>query len=241
VQILRNWNEIGAAVRNLKHSGLPLHTDPPKCWDFWQIREFLLRHGVGPGAAIVDLGCGAALGGSVTLEFLRSLGHTRLVGIDRYIPYYARLGAALRGWKIFRNPRPYRLIQGDLTQTRLGAGSVDAAILLSVIEHGVDLQRLFGELSRVMKPGGCVYLSTDYWQEPLTPAPRLSASGARDNEALPWKIFDRESISALLRSARAFGFEEAGGGTIPPGEDRPVHWLGLDYTFIALDLRKVQP
>lgn len=238
MKVLRNWEEVGASVNDLKEMGLPTHSDPTKCWDFDNIRKTFSAR-VSRDASVVDLGCGPSVYGCMTLELLRAMGYRRLLGIDLRVPLYARLAAAMRGWRKFGTPFPYRVISSDLISTGLERGSVDAAVLLSVVEHGVDLEKLFAELDRILKGGGLVYLSTDYWEEPLEGGGSIVASGPYKNDPLPWSILDRSSVEELLDTAESFGFRVLGSREIPPCKDRTVFWQGRRYTFIAIEFEKV--
>ncbi|MDP2690262.1 MAG: class I SAM-dependent methyltransferase [Deltaproteobacteria bacterium] len=237
MKVLKDWAEIGDSVNALVKAGLPLHSTPAKCWDFDNIREAFTGMVPGRDANIVDLGCGPSLNGCMTLELLRSLGYRNLTGIDIHIPAYTRLAASVRGFRKARTVKPYRMVTSDITATKLKHGSVDAAVLLSVVEHGVDIERLFAELERIVKKGGIVYLSTDYWEEPLGLLPE-AASGARNNRALPWTIFDKAGVREMIRAAEEHGFKVRGNGRIPPCSGRPVYWQGVYYTFIAIIFEK---
>lgn len=240
MKVLKNWLEIGESVNSLVAAELPLHNTPAKCWDFKNIKEMFAEKLPDKNSIIVDLGCGPSHNGCVTLEFLLSLGYRNLTGIDIHIPAYTRLAAAIRGWKKEHTFKPYRMVTSDITATKLKDGTVDGAILLSVVEHGVNLKRLFAELKRVMKKGGMVYLSTDYWERPIGLDPGMkAASGAQCNTALPWTIFDKMSIRKMIEVAGENGFKPIGGPDIPPCTDRPVYWHGVYYTFIAMFFEKV--
>lgn len=239
MKVLCDWNEVGSSVNSLKKAGLPLHTDPAKCWDFDNIRDLFTERVKDKASLIADLGCGPSMYGCVTLELLRSMGYVNLTGIDLHVPAYTRVASALRGYKKGKTLSPYRILKSDLTSTSFKTASVDAAILLSVIEHGVDLVKLFAELERIMKKGGVVYLSTDYWEDHKAAAKGYAASGASENSELPWRIFDKPTIKELLTIASKHGFEH-GGGAVPPCKDRVVWWQGQYYTFIAINLVKRQ-
>lgn len=239
MNILNNWNEIGNAINTLKACALPLHSEPAKSWDFSNIRSTLMRNNINRDAKIVDLGCGASIYGAITLEFLRAMGYKNLMGLDLYIPLYARLGAAIRGLVKFREFMPYRLKSGDMTSIDLASHSIDMAILLSVVEHGVDLDKLFDNLARILKIGGTVYLSTDYWHDKIHVKTSLVASGAHDNKPLSWTIFDLESLRNLIETAKKHGFRLRDGGEIPPCQDSPVYWQGYNYTFVAIEFEKM--
>ena len=239
MKVLQNWNEVGSAVNNLKRTGLPLHTDPAKCWDFNNIRELFLEKVQNRRAHIVDLGCGPSMHGCMTLELLRCMGYKNLIGIDFHVPLYTRLAAKMRGLLKHHSLKPYQMKRADITCTGLNDNMVDASILLSVVEHGVNLDKLFLELYRIMKKGGIVYLSTDYWEDTLRGAPTSAASGAFRNSNFAWSIFDRSSIKAIVGIAEKNGFQACDYGEIPSCTDRPVFWNSVYYTFIAVVFVKI--
>ncbi|MEW6540785.1 MAG: methyltransferase domain-containing protein [Bacillota bacterium] len=240
MKVLKNWNEIGVSVNRLKEAGLPLHTDPVKCWDFNNIRELITTYVSSKEACIVDLGCGPSVYGCLTLELLRSMGYKNLLGIDIHIPPYSTVAAKLRGWAKYRTLKPYRMKKADIVATGLESGIVDFSILLSVVEHGVDITGLFHELNRIMKKGGIVYLSTDYWEEEIIHISDMVASGAFKNRKLHWTIFNRDSIQELIATAIAQGFRVIDEADIPRCEERPAFWNNIYYTFIAIEFEKVR-
>ncbi len=241
MKVLKNWYEVGKSVNVLKEAGLPLHTDPVKNWDFNNIREMFSAR-VNKGSHIADLGCGPSLNGCMTLNLLASMGYDNLTGIDLYIPIYTRLAAIMQGWKKFNVFRPpYRMISADITSTGLGEDTVDAVVLLSVVEHGVNLEKLFFELNRILKTNGVVYLSTDYWKEVVSDSVITVASGAYQNDPLPWSIFDNNSILNLLSIGEKNGFRVCDGKLFPPCEDRPVFWQKNYYTLISIEFEKIGP
>lgn len=237
IYALKDWNEVGQAINELKEAGLPLHSDPIKSWDLNNIRRFLSRELRCSDASIVDLGCGPGLMGCLTLNLLRTMGYSNLHGIDLYVPLHCRVPPICWGWLRHRQIRPYRLTRGDITCTRLPAMSIDAAVLLSVIEHGVDIRSLLQELNRIVVPGGLVYVSTDYWPDKVTIS-QSAASGAGGNALLPWKIFSKEELLELIAVAGTFGFEPVNGSLDLVTQSRPASWLGFRYTFAAMELRK---
>jgi 2-polyprenyl-3-methyl-5-hydroxy-6-metoxy-1,4-benzoquinol methylase len=56
---------------------------------------------------------------------------------------------------------------GDITPTDYDSATFDVISCLSVIEHGVDPKEYFREASRILKPGGILITSTDYWQSQI--------------------------------------------------------------------------
>jgi SAM-dependent methyltransferase len=103
---------------------------------------------------------------------------------------------------------------------------------MSVIEHGVPLVDYFREMHRILKPGGLLITSTDYFPTPIDTG-KLVAHGA------PIKIFTRDEIEAALRLAVETGFELTGEVNLDCDE-KPVRWeqCNLDFTFVIFTLRK---
>jgi SAM-dependent methyltransferase len=57
-------------------------------------------------------------------------------------------------------------VQGDATTLPLGDGVVDNVVMLGGIHHVPDRAKLFGEIHRILKPGGCFYFREpvdDFW------------------------------------------------------------------------------
>jgi SAM-dependent methyltransferase len=235
VKILKDWNEIGRAVNSLKEAGLPLHPDPPKCWDLNNVRGFLDRYAPDKVARIIDLGCGPSAHGCAALELMRSMGYTNLLGIDLHVPLYTRMATAIRGFVMHGSLVPYKVTRGDITSTRLPSSSFDAAVAVSVVEHGVDLGAFFEEASRLLKPGRALYVSTDYWHTPIDTTGIEAGSGARGASALGWRIFDPEGMARLIAAARMTGLnvEEPLPTLAVAGGQGPVFWNGRFYTFLC--------
>ena len=80
---------------------------------------------------------------------------------------------------------------------------------------------------------GVLIITTDYWHQKIDTSDSFRAYG------LPWKIFDRDEVSAMVDSARRAGFELLEDtDVIPPCESAPVVWQRRRYTFIGLAFRK---
>jgi 2-polyprenyl-3-methyl-5-hydroxy-6-metoxy-1,4-benzoquinol methylase len=104
---------------------------------------------------------------------------------------------------------------------------------LSVIEHGVPVKGFLVEAARLLKPGGVLFISTDYDQNP----PDTTGKTAYGQ---PVHIFSPDEIRDIVKQAGDVRLKLVGELRLDHAE-RPVHWsrLGIDYTFISLGLRKV--
>lgn len=227
IRVLRDWREVGEAVVALQREGLPLHDAPQKNFDHFMLREVLA--GLDKEIPIVDLGCGHAY----TLAFLHALRFSRLVGVDLTIDGWARarrvrLMLRERSWRA-----PYRLIRGDLARTPLLSGSQDVVLSISTIEHGVEVEAFLAEAARLLRPGGLLFLTTDYWED------KISTTGS-EAFGMPWQIFSREQIVALVDSASRLGLKPVANGNVPPCLDKTVFWQGHDYTFVAILFKKCE-
>jgi SAM-dependent methyltransferase len=223
IRVLEGWSEIGEANKSLARSGLPRHQTAEKNWDLFLLTQTLA--GVPFDARVVDLGCG----GSQTLKYLAALGYREILGIDLHITWRARLSLL---WRLLRKRPAYRLRTGDITRTGLERSSVDVAVCISVIEHGVPTSEFIAEVARILRPGGILFVTTDYWPKTIKTPNRTVAFGLR------WRIFDRDAIADLIATAsdhRLFVDADLPHMTLGEG---PVVWGGHEYTFIAMTFRK---
>jgi SAM-dependent methyltransferase len=213
--VLQDRAEWQAAVSELRRLGLPLHRDQPKNWDTLAALGAILAR-ADRSAAILD--AGAALY-STMLPVLWRYGYQRLTGINLEFRRPARRG-------------PASFLPGDLTATGFDDESFDVITCLSVIEHGVDLTAYFKEASRLLRPGGILFTSTDFNCEPVDTT-GMTAYG------VPVHIFTPAEITAALDTAAQLGLRPTGELDLRCSE-RPITWrrLGLRYTFLAFTLRK---
>ena len=99
-----------------------------------------------------------------------------------------------------------------------------------MLEHGVDQPHFLAEAHRILKPGGQLILSTDFWYERL--APKSSLFGASD------AVFAPDDIERFLELARTAGFEVPE-VSWPESKGPPIIEFGdLSYTFLFLSMRK---
>ena len=214
-RVLQTTAEVDRAMAAVKAAGLPRHQDRPKNWDFLVALGAILAR-VPRTGEILDAG---ATQYSRLLPWLYLYGYRGLRGIDLTYEKPIRRGSI-------------RYERMDLTRTTFGDGSFDAITCLSVIEHGVPLDDYVREMARLLKPGGLLITSTDFWCEPIDTA-GLEAYG------VPVKIFAPADIHAWLALA-------ADAGLVPSGpldlscDERVVTWVrtGLRYTFLNVILEK---
>lgn len=212
---LKTRPDVEQALALVRKLGLVDHGDLPKNWDALAALAVVLDH-TDPSAAVLDAGAEYY---SPLLPSLFLYGYRNLVGINLAFHKVVRRG-------------PIRYEPGDLTKTRFDPGSFDAITCLSVIEHGVDLDGYFREMARILKPGGILVTSTDYWPEPL-------ATGSAIVYGCPVKIFTEAEIRSALELAERHGFELTGPVDLM-AQDRAVRWegVGLDFTYVTFCLRK---
>lgn len=87
---------------------------------------------------------------------------------------------------------------GDLMQTPFPDESFDQVFSLSVIEHEVNYSRFAQEVSRILKKGGELIVSFDYWPEKIdTSLTKLYS--------LSWNILDRINVMQLISELKEVG------------------------------------
>lgn len=212
--VLTTRTDAAAAVVEVRSLGLSPYDSPAqKNWDSLAALSAIVKT-TAPESRILDAG---AVFDSKILPWLSAYGYTNLTGINLSFRSPVRVGNILYD-------------QGDLTRTRFADASVDAVACLSVIEHGVDLTSYFSEMWRVLKPGGILVTSTDYWPEPIDTS-GMTTFGAE------WRIFDREAMRRAIQIAAQCGFVLDGALELDARE-RTVAWSGREYTFIYFALTK---
>jgi len=184
--VLQTYAESDLAAARAMTLCLPSHRGRAKNWDSLAALDCILAN-TRPDGNILDAGAELY---SVILPWLFLYGYRKLHGIN--LAFQERTQ---------RGPIVYE--HGDITRTLYESGSFDAVTCLSVIEHGVDLTAYFREMSRILKPGGILLTSTDYWETPVDTRGQV-VYGA------PVHIFSEVEIRDALRIAERFGFETTG-------------------------------
>lgn len=223
---LRTAQEVEDAVAGLKRLGLKPHPAWEKNWDLYRAILFVTQH-MTKNATILDAGARW----SPILQRLEQLGYERLFACDTEQEERgkrSRLKALLRPSKI-------RFTQTDITQAGLRDDAFDVVTCISVIEHGVDPVTYFREVARILKPGGMLITSTDYWCESIDTT-GIYPYGERYGQM---KVFTPSEIRDLVTMAAQSGlrlFEDLHLDC----QERVVTWerVGRQYTFTFWVLQK---
>lgn len=123
---------------------------------------------------------------------------------------------------------------GDIMHTDFSTDYFGFVACLSTIEHGVDEFKFLREMSRIIMPGGHLFVSFDYWHDPIDVGDR-TAFGA------PVRIFDMHDVLKMVNYAAAKDLilaDRAHKTLELKCQDKVVKWLGLEYTFMNLLFRK---
>ncbi|MDQ2911871.1 MAG: methyltransferase domain-containing protein [Chloroflexota bacterium] len=235
--ILRSRKEVDGANELAAAIGLAPNPVPSKSWDNLLAVRVIEQLGTPVGAAVADLGCRSG----ILLTWLDQRGYRNLYGCDLRRPF-PPLRAALRlglwrtlsaGVVTYLRHRS-RLRTAPVEDTGLPPGLFSVVTSMSVVEHGVDLRAFFAEAARLLRPGGLLVVSTDYWPLPIDVGSlrRFSVSGGRD------RVFDRAGVEELCGIARDAGFVAPENPDLDADEP-VVTSAGFAYTFLLLTLLRL--
>jgi SAM-dependent methyltransferase len=214
--VLKTQEEADNAIRQVRKLGLPVMKDLPKNWDSLAALDLILRR-TGKDARVFDAG------GELYSMILQWL----------YLYGYRNLLAGNLAFQKPINKGPIVYLHSDITQTGFDGAVFDAITCLSVIEHGVSLRSYFREMARILKPGGVLITSTDYFET------RVDTGGQRAY-GVPIHVFDREEIIEAMEIAGEFGLTPLGPMELS-SDEKVVSWRGrnqLRYTFVIFSLCK---
>jgi len=213
--MLKSRAEWQQATNEAKRLHVPLHRSEEKNWDHLAAVDAIV--GTKPQSACI-LDAGAEFYSNV-LPALYVYGYRHLYGMNLSFTDAARRGSI-------------RYIPGDITRTDFADGFFDAVTCMSVIEHGVPLEPYFREMYRVLKPGGLLITSTDYFTEPIE-------TGNKSAHGAPIKVFCKPEVEEMIALAKRCGFETTAEIDLD-GAERTVRWdkFDLEYTFLIFTLRK---
>ena len=213
--VLKSRAEWQQSTREGKQLHLPLHRSDEKNWDHLAAVRAIVG-ATQKTARVLDAGAEFY---SNVLPALFRCGYRHLYGMNLSFTDPARRG-------------PIQYLHGDITATEFSDAFFDAITCMSVIEHGVPLKPYFEEMYRLLKPGGILITSTDYYPEPINTRNKVAHDA-------PIKIFTRQEARDIIALAHGVGFESTGPIDLECS-DRPVRWdlYGLEYSFLIFTLRK---
>jgi SAM-dependent methyltransferase len=220
--VLKNSSQIDEAVKYLLSLNLFPHSDRVKSWDVSKMVDIINKDD--RTSSILDVGCND----SPILLMLKRLGFTELYGCDLFFDASSNSQLGIN-----KTALPNLSIQ-NLENTNYRNDMFDYITSLSVIEHGVNIEKYFIEMNRILKKGGILLTSTDYWHDKINNSTKVFSFST-----VPDKIFSRNEMENIVILAEENGFE-----LIEPidylCEDKVVHWhsIGIDLTFLFFALRK---
>ena len=101
-----------------------------------------------PGATVVDIGCGAGMDLMLAARAVGPDGHA--IGIDMTEPMAERARASARALGCAH----VEVRAGDVLDVPVDSGSVDFVVSNGVLNLAPDKRQAFGEVFRILKPGG---------------------------------------------------------------------------------------
>jgi len=219
---LQSRAEIMAASTVAHWLGLPSHHDQQKNWDTLKSLYYVLMLS-SRELPVVDVGSGI---NSVILKWLSKLGYQKLYACD------------IRPIDPGKYPQQkIRFSVQDLTQTNYPASFFQAITAISVIEHGVPIDAYVKEMSRILRPGGLLLTSTDYWSEPID----CNGIYPYGSQMGRMKVFQRHEIEGFCQVAERNGLTLCSPLNLDTTE-RAVRWDRVDreFTFAFIALRKTK-
>lgn len=210
---LDSW--LGALLRRFRINSSLSVGDQVKSWDVLKTIEFIELN-FPKESSTLDLGSFCS---EVPVALAR-LGYKKVHGIDL-------------NPKISQMPFAGSNVQydvGNFMAAPYAEASFDAITAISVIEHGYEPQRLFAEVSRLLKPGGCFIASFDYWPEKVD-------TGDTKFFDMSWLIFSEADVRELISVAKKYDLHPVG-SLEPEAGERTVDCMGYAYSFGWIVLRK---
>ena len=215
--------ECQVASELVRFLDLPSHHDEQKNWDTLKCLHYILTY-ADESSPVLDAG---ASSGSVILSWLNHLGYTQMFACDIREPGKGNL-------KRYDEKNINFSLQ-DLTKTNFPDNFFQIITSISVIEHGVPLEEFCREQSRILRPGGYLLISTDYWSEHVD-CSGIYPYGENMGEM---KVFQSQELEDLCRTARSYDLHLSGELNLDTNE-KAVRWDRVDreYTFAFLAFKK---
>lgn len=216
--ILKTMKDVKKSMEIIKNSKLKPHPNViEKNWDSLIALNIILQNS-DESSMILDAG-GQKY--SLVLHWLYQFGYNNLKVINLIFKERKKRG------KI-------ELIPGDLTKTPFPDNFFDIITCISVIEHGVNEVHYFKEMYRILKKGGLLITSTDFWENKI----KINNIFAYSK---PVFIYDKEKLLQLLNKGYNSGFKLFGSEIDLKCQDKVVFWrkVKLKFTFLIFCLQKI--
>ncbi len=211
--MLQSMAEINQCTEEIRNYGLIPHGLSCKNFDICRILYKI------PDGAFLDLGAD----GSFILQNLVHCGHEGLkYGIDLLIED--------------KEIGEIKYFKGDLMHTPFEDGMFQTLTCLSVVEHQVSYSELAKECGRLLKSGGQLFLTCDFWN------PKVRTEGMK-LYSLDWNILCKEDVEILVEEMAKVGLKitseidwTLNEAVINPAYCSPVQ--GVSYTFGIFHFQK---
>lgn len=186
-----------------------------KSWDYHCTFNFIEKN-LSFNCKILDVGCLQ----SEILPILKKAGYLDVYGIDldpkiSRMPYQSDIKYYVENF--FNNSFKDNFF--------------DCLTCLSVIEHGFDEVSFFSQFSRILKPGGFLILSFDYWYKKIQ-TDNIEMFG------MDWRIFSKEEVLKIIINAKKKYRLELVGHPNFYCNNKVINCAGKDYTFLWLVFKK---
>ncbi|MDQ4147595.1 MAG: class I SAM-dependent methyltransferase [Pseudomonadota bacterium] len=216
------YRAVLAKMDELKGKEAVSYLHPSKRWEYpWALERAQLAR----GSHILDAGCGA----SIFPIYLATQGY-QVTALD--------LNLSLNLARLHDVSVNY--VRGKLTALPLADNAFDAVFCISVIEHlGRDgIPAALNELRRVVRFGGKVLLTTDYYEDAEA---ELWYEGPGESFRVDWNFFDESLLRRLVLQAPGLRVE----GAVDLAADWEIvrvqmrRFHGYPYTSVGVALAKV--
>lgn len=224
---LNSKSEIILATSDIKKWGLISHHDVSKNWDCSRVLSGIILENLGgQSVKILDAGSGKKPVVNSWLRILDNENRYELHACD-YEPKKSK----------FMKKYGIEFKECDISETPYSDLYFDSIYSVSCVEHGVDLNIFFREMSRIIKDNGYLHISTDYWPNKI----RTEHKFPYGKHLPPMKVFSSDELKELIFLASLAGFElEDSGNLFDDIKDKVVSWDRMEesYTFVYLRFKK---